>query len=296
LPQPSRHTTIFAAFRAGRNSRRAAAGRSPLAGGLPRRSAEAERGERPRTDRTPWQLQALEIVTRNRAFGCPCRFNARPTEGHRRAGIGNLIERGRFGDPDIAEAVNACRARHDHVLTTGGIGPTHDDVTAASVAKALDRPLVRHPEAERRLLAHYPPGKVNEARMKMADAPEGAELIDNPVSVAPGFTVENVHVLPGVPSILRAMFQGLAPRLRGGAVVHSRTVTVFAPEGELAKPLAALQARHPTVEIGSYPFVRQDRFGASVVLRSVDEAAIAAAAEELLAEARERGVEVLELY
>jgi molybdenum cofactor synthesis domain-containing protein len=214
-------------------------------------------------------------------------------------GIGIQIREVRVvpdAEADIVEAVNACRARHDHVFTTGGIGPTHDDITAASVAKALDRPLVRHPEAERRLLAHYPPGKVNEARMKMADAPEGAELIDNPVSVAPGFTVGNVHVLPGVPSILRAMLPGLAPRLRGGAVVHSRTVTVFCPEGELAKPLAAIQARHPTVEIGSYPFVRQDRFGASVVLRSVDEAAIAAAADELLAEVRERGIEVLELY
>jgi molybdopterin-biosynthesis enzyme MoeA-like protein len=155
---------------------------------------------------------------------------------------------------------------------------------------------VRHPEAERRLLAHYPPGKVNEARMKMADTPEGAELIDNPVSVAPGFTVGNVHVLPGVPSILRAMLPGLAPRLRGGAVVHSRTVTVFCPEGELAKPLAAIQARHPTVEIGSYPFMRQNNFGTSLVLRSVDADAIDAAADAILAEVRDRGVEVLDLF
>ena len=199
-------------------------------------------------------------------------------------------------EADIVEAVNACRAKHDHVFTTGGIGPSHDDITAASVARALDRPLVRHPEAERRLLAYYPPEKVNEARMRMADTPEGAELIDNPVSVAPGFTVENVHVLPGVPSILRAMLPGLKPRLQGGAVVHSRTLTVFCPEGDLASPLAEIQARHPTVEIGSYPFMRQDRFGATVVLRSVDEAAIAATADELLAEVRERGIEVLDLY
>ena len=199
-------------------------------------------------------------------------------------------------EADIVEAVNACRAKHDHVFTTGGIGPTHDDITAASVARALDRALVRHPEAERRLLAYYPPEKVNEARMKMADTPEGAELIDNPVSVAPGFTVENVHVLPGVPSILQAMLPGLKPRLQGGAVVHSRTLTVFCPEGELARALGEIQARHPTVEIGSYPFMRQDRFGTSVVLRSVDEAAIAATADELLAEVRERGIEVLDLY
>ena len=214
-------------------------------------------------------------------------------------GIGIQIREVRVvpdAEADIVEAVNACRAKHDHVFTTGGIGPTHDDITAASVARALDRPLVRHPEAERRLLAYYPPEKVNEARMKMADTPEGAELIDNPVSVAPGFTVGNVHVLPGVPSILQAMLPGLKPRLQGGAVVRSRTLTVFCPEGELARALGEIQARHPTVEIGSYPFMRQDRFGATVVLRSVDEAAIAATADELLAEVRDRGIEVLELY
>ncbi len=214
-------------------------------------------------------------------------------------GIGIQLREARVvpdAEADIVEAVNACRARHDHVFTTGGIGPTHDDITSASVAKALGRPLVRHPEAERRLLAYYPPEKVNDARMRMADTPEGAELIDNPVSVAPGFTVENVHVLPGVPSILQAMLPGLKPRLQGGAVVHSRTLTVFCPEGDLASRLAEIQARHPTVEIGSYPFMRQDRFGATVVLRSVDEAAIAATADELLAEIRERGIEVLDLY
>jgi molybdenum cofactor synthesis domain-containing protein len=214
-------------------------------------------------------------------------------------GIGIQLREARVvpdAEADIVEAVNACRAKHDHVFTTGGIGPTHDDITAASVARALDRPLVRHPEAKRRLLACYPPEKVNEARMKMADTPEGAELIDNPVSVAPGFTVGNVHVLPGVPSILQAMLPGLKPRLQGGAVVRSRTITVFCPEGELARPLGEIQARHPTVEIGSYPFMRQDRFGATVVLRSVDEAAIAATADELLAEVRDRGIEVLDLY
>ena len=112
-------------------------------------------------------------------------------------------------ETEIVAAVNALRAKFDHLFTTGGIGPTHDDITSACVAKAVGRPLIRHPEAERRLLAYYPPEKVNPARMKMADTPEGAELIDNPVSVAPGFTIENVHVLPGVPSILQAMFAGM---------------------------------------------------------------------------------------
>lgn len=199
-------------------------------------------------------------------------------------------------EADIVEAVNALRARFDHVFTTGGIGPTHDDITSASVAKAFGLPFGRHPEAERRLLAYYPPEKVNAARMKMAETPEGAELIDNPVSVAPGFTVENVHVLPGVPSILQAMFAGLKSRLSGGAVVHARTITVVAPEGDMAERLAEIQAAHPTVEIGSYPFMRQGSFGTSLVLRSVDEDAITSAADAILAEVRERGIQVLDLF
>ena len=199
-------------------------------------------------------------------------------------------------EADIVDAVNACRAKHDHVFTTGGIGPTHDDITSSCVAKAFGVPFGRNAEAERRLLAYYPPEKINPMRMKMADTPEGAELIDNPVSVAPGFTIGNVHVLPGVPSILQAMWPGLKPRLRGGATVRSRTITVLCPEGEIAKPLGEIQASHPTVEIGSYPFMRQDRFGTSLVLRSVDQAAIDAAAEAILAETRSRGVEVLDLF
>jgi molybdenum cofactor synthesis domain-containing protein len=183
----------------------------------------------------------------------------------------------------IVEAVNALRARYDYVFTTGGIGPTHDDITSASVAAAFNLPFGTHPEAERRLRAYYPPEKLNEARLRMAKTPEGARLIDNPVSVAPGFIVENVHVLPGVPSIMRAMFDGLRSSLRGGAPVLSRTITVFAPEGEVARPLGEIQARHPEVEIGSYPFMRQDRFGTSLVFRSPDEARLRMAVEELLA-------------
>jgi molybdenum cofactor synthesis domain-containing protein len=190
----------------------------------------------------------------------------------------------------IAEAVNGTRRRYTYVFTTGGIGPTHDDITAASVAKALGLPFGRHPEAERRLRAYYPPEKLNEARLKMAETPEGAELIDNPVSVAPGFRVENVYVLPGVPKIMQAMVEGLLPRLRGGPPVLSRTIVVFCPEGEIAAPLAAIQARHPAVEIGSYPHMRFERFGTSLVFRGTDAAALDAAVAELLVVARERGV------
>jgi molybdenum cofactor synthesis domain-containing protein len=183
----------------------------------------------------------------------------------------------------IVEAVNACRARHSYVFTTGGIGPTHDDITAACVAKAFGRRCERNREAERRLLAYYPPERVNEARMSMADMPEGAELIDNPISVAPGFRLENVYVLPGVPKIMQAMLDGLLPRLRGGARVLSRAITVLAPEGDVAAAgLGDIQARFPALEIGSYPFWRPEGPGTTIVFRGTDQAQIDAAAAALL--------------
>jgi molybdenum cofactor synthesis domain-containing protein len=128
----------------------------------------------------------------------------------------------------IVDAVNTCRARHTYVFTTGGIGPTHDDITAACIAKAFGRPFGRNAEAERRLLAFYPPERVNEARMSMADMPEGVELIDNPVSVAPGFRIENVFVLAGVPKIMQAMLDLVLPKLEGGVKVHARAATIYA--------------------------------------------------------------------
>jgi molybdenum cofactor synthesis domain-containing protein len=183
----------------------------------------------------------------------------------------------------IVEAVNGCRARYDYVFTTGGIGPTHDDITAACVAKAFGRRYGRHAEAERRLLAYYPPERVNAARMKMADMPEGVELIDNPVSVAPGFRIENVYVLPGVPKIMQAMLDGLLPRLQGGAKVLARAITVYAPEGDVANAgLGDLQARFPAVEIGSYPFFRPEGPGTTIVFRGTDPGTIDAAADALL--------------
>jgi molybdenum cofactor synthesis domain-containing protein len=186
-------------------------------------------------------------------------------------------------EPAIIEAVNACRACHTYVFTTGGIGPTHDDITAACVAKAFGRRFGRHPEAERRLLAYYPPERVNEARMSMADTPEGAELIDNPISVAPGFRVDNVYVLPGVPKIMQAMFDGLLPTLRGGARVLSRSITVLAPEGDVAAAgLGDIQARFSMLEIGSYPFWRPEGPGTTIVFRGTEQAPIDAAAEGLL--------------
>jgi molybdenum cofactor synthesis domain-containing protein len=197
-------------------------------------------------------------------------------------------------EAEIVDAVNALRAKVDYVFTTGGIGPTHDDITAASIAKAFGRKLIRHPEAERRLIDFYPPERRTEARMKMAETPEGAELIDNPVSVAPGFIVENVHVMAGVPKIMQAMLDVLKPRLKGGAVVRSRTLVVFKGEGDMAQALSAIQGRHPLIDIGSYPFFRMDKPGTSIVFRGDDMASIDAAFAELDAYCRTSGVETRE--
>lgn len=200
--------------------------------------------------------------------------------------LGIVVEEARVVRDDedaIGDAVNACRQRYEYVFTTGGIGPTHDDRTAASIAKAFGVALLRNPRAVALLEQQYAPGEINEARLKMADIPDGATLLDNPVSRAPGFLIENVFVLPGVPSIMRAMFDGLRFRLRGGAPVASLTISAFTTEGSIATPLAALQARHRAVEIGSYPFVRSGRFGVSLVVRATDRAAVEKAADDIIA-------------
>jgi molybdenum cofactor synthesis domain-containing protein len=190
----------------------------------------------------------------------------------------------------IVEAVNACRARYRYVFTTGGIGPTHDDITAAAIARAFGRTLDRHPEALARLEAQY--GEtLNPARARMADMPEGAELVENIVSQAPGFRVENVYVLAGVPMIAKAMFEAIAPALARGRPILSVTVEAGAREGEIAEPLAAIAAHHPAVEIGSYPFFRRDRFGVSLVIRGSDEKALETAARAVENLLLERGFE-----
>lgn len=194
----------------------------------------------------------------------------------------------------IVEAVNACRVAYDYVFTTGGIGPTHDDITSASIAKAFGVPLVRHPRAEALLHAHFRPEDRNPARMRMADVPAGAELIENPVSRAPGFSIGNVFVLPGVPAIMRAMFDGVRHRLAGGAPMLSHTIAAFTTEGAIAQGLAEVQARYPAVEIGSYPFVRDRRFGVSLVARCTDAGLLAAAAADIRAMLAGLGVAAVE--
>ncbi len=197
-------------------------------------------------------------------------------------------------EEEIVAAVNHCRQRYDLVFTTGGIGPTHDDITSPSIAKAFGVEWVRNPEAVQLLARHYEGAMLNEARLRMATVPQGARLIDNPVSTAPGFQIANVYVLAGVPSIMRAMFEGLKSGLPGGQAVASRTVSTFLGEGTIAEALGALQARFPALEIGSYPFFRQGKFGTSLVIRGTSATALDAAAEGLRALIRDLGAEPIE--
>lgn len=194
----------------------------------------------------------------------------------------------------IVSVVNECRSHHSYVFTTGGIGPTHDDITSASIARAFGVPLRRDPQAVKLLQQHYRQEELNESRLKMADVPAGAILLDNPVSRAPGFQLDNVFVLPGVPMIMRAMFESLQPKLRGGAKVLSRTISAFTTEGAIAAPLAEIQLRHGNVEIGSYPFIRAKRFGVSLVVRSTAVDAIDGAAADIISMLQNLAVEPIE--
>ncbi|MGE0154248.1 MAG: competence/damage-inducible protein A [Reyranellaceae bacterium] len=186
-------------------------------------------------------------------------------------------------EDSIVAAVNECRARFDYVITTGGIGPTHDDITADAVAKAFGVGIGIHKEAYDRLLRHYgDPAIFTPARQRMARIPDTATLIDNPVSVAPGFQIGNVFVLAGVPMIVEAMFHSFKHRLVGGTPVLSRTVRTSLPEGTIAEPLAALQARYGDLEIGSYPSFRQGKISTGLVLRGTDPARLDQGARELV--------------
>jgi len=167
----------------------------------------------------------------------------------------------------IQAVVGACRETYDYVFTTGGIGPTHDDITAQAIADLFQLPLVLDSEAHRKLIERYGEDHLNEARLKMAHVPKGARLIDNPVSAAPGFRVENVFVMAGVPMIVEAMFESFKGELVGGEPVLSRTVSSFVMEGDLAAGLGAVQERHPNLSLGSYPYYRGGKFGVSVVVR-----------------------------
>jgi molybdenum cofactor synthesis domain-containing protein len=191
-------------------------------------------------------------------------------------------------EEEIAAAVNALRRRYTYVFTTGGIGPTHDDITADSVAKAFGVPIGPDPEAVAILTAYFAEigREANEARMRMARIPRGATLIANPVSKAPGFQMENVFVMAGVPKIMQAMMDQIAPRLARGIPLAVRNIEFLGGEGDIAAPLGDIQKRHPTVAIGSYPFQAPDGFATNLVLRGRDVAALDAALAEVRAAAQ----------
>jgi molybdenum cofactor synthesis domain-containing protein len=169
----------------------------------------------------------------------------------------------------IVRHLNDARAEYDYVFTTGGIGPTHDDITAECVAAAFGLPLVLDAEAAARV-SRGGTIELNAARLKMAHVPRGATLIDNPLSMAPGFRIDNVFVLAGIPSVAQAMFAALKPTLDAGPAIVAVSVDVFLREGDIAAPLQAIAEANPAVEIGSYPFSREGRFGANLVVRGTE--------------------------
>jgi molybdenum cofactor synthesis domain-containing protein len=187
--------------------------------------------------------------------------------------------------PDIAETiiatVNEVRAKFNYVFTTGGIGPTHDDITSECIAAAFGVPWEPHPIAWARMEKAYKPGEFNAARQRMGTMPRGAKLIDNAMSVAPGFQMENVYVMAGVPRVMQSMFEWLAPRLEGGQKIEQRAVhTLGLPEGVIADGLTAIQNRHPDIDLGSYPFYRPTGNGVTLVAKGTG----AAEAETVIAE------------
>jgi len=183
-------------------------------------------------------------------------------------------------EDEIVANLNASRAKFDYVFTTGGIGPTHDDITADCVAKAFGRELYIHPEIEEILLQREAPPEIMASRMRMARVPEGAELIRNPFGPA-GFQVDNVFVMAGIPRVMHEMLKTLLPGLKGSKPVRSRTVTAFVTESQVAGPLSGLQDRYEHVDIGSYPFSKDGRFGTSLVARGTDEEELDRLVDEL---------------
>ncbi|MCB2115880.1 MAG: competence/damage-inducible protein A [Rhodobacteraceae bacterium] len=185
----------------------------------------------------------------------------------------------------IVAAVNALRAAFTQVFTSGGIGPTHDDITADAVAAAFGLPLAVREDARAVLAAHYDRSGLdfNAARLRMARIPEGAVLIENPISAAPGFSLGNVHVMAGVPSIFQAMVASLLPRLTGGQPLLSQTLRIDRGEGVIAEPLAALAAEFGDLSFGSYPFIQNGSYGSNIVVRGTDPARIDAAMARLSA-------------
>jgi len=196
--------------------------------------------------------------------------------------------------PDVMEeivgALNALREKFDYVITTGGIGPTHDDITADAVAEAFGVELYEHPEIIAMMEARFG-DQLNAARRRMARVPVGGDLVKNPVQGPPGFTIGNVFTLAGVPQIMRGMLEDVGPRMRGGRPTVSRTVRVEGSgEGAIAAPLEAVAKAHPDMSMGSYPFFTPDGYGSNLVVRSRDPDALTGAVAALIAALQEAGI------
>ena len=194
----------------------------------------------------------------------------------------------------IIDTVNEIRKKFTYVFTTGGIGPTHDDITAESISKAFNIEYNFHKEAFKILEAYYKPGEFNEGRQKMAKMPVNSTLILNPTSGAPGFYVENVFCLPGVPSILKSMIGGLENVLVGGDPILSLTINLRTVESEIAKSLTEVQNKNKDVDIGSYPFFKAGKLGVSIVLRSTDKAKIDQCNSQILEFIKDKQIEIVE--
>tara|TARA_Y100001960_G_scaffold50321_1_gene51103 strand:- start:231 stop:983 length:753 start_codon:yes stop_codon:yes gene_type:complete len=200
--------------------------------------------------------------------------------------------------PDIEEtiisSVNLLRKLYDYVFTTGGIGPTHDDITAQSIAKAFNLDYEIHKEGYKILEKYYKPGEFNESRQKMIWMPKNAKLLLNPTSGAPGFNVENVFCLPGVPSILKSMLGGLKNYIVGGEPILTQTISLRTIESKIAKSLTNIQDNNKDVEIGSYPFFQAGKLGVSIVIRSENQNKIDVCSSQILNFVKEKKIEIVD--
>jgi len=194
----------------------------------------------------------------------------------------------------IVNTVNEVRKKFKYVFTTGGIGPTHDDITSRSIAKAFKVSYGYNKEAYETLEKYYKPGEFNDGRKKMAKMPDKASLIYNPSSGAPGFIVENVYCLPGVPSILKSMVNGLKNRISGGKKILSKTISVSTVESEIAKPLEDIQNKFKNIEIGSYPFFRMGKVGVSIVMRSTEKNQINDCSKQIISFIQKKKIQIME--
>ena len=200
--------------------------------------------------------------------------------------------------PDVEEiiinSVNLLRKQHNYVFTSGGIGPTHDDITSESISKAFQLPYEKHEEGYKILEAYYKQGEFNDGRQKMIWMPRGANLILNPTSGAPGFYVENVFVLPGVPSILKSMLGGIKNKIIGGNPIISHTISLRTFESHIADSLTAVQNKYNNVEIGSYPFFQAGKLGVSIVMRSDDQDLIDKCSSDVMNFVNKKKIEVVD--